>query len=325
VVNPQLAASAIEEATPLACRAINALTSVLFRTRGGRIGSGMGSVLEALWGFYANRCLYRVNAAVSEECELGWFSDHGYNDFACVQRDAQWDSATRVGELLRVEAKSMNIQADESKGHFDEIVENLGEPDLLLVLVWSWVEVPSNRQFPYVYPRILDYFVGSVRAVANLRDELHLCRGGSFIDRNSCPDKCVPELCLHHGEPLNASGNRERISGPKNRKPANTSHAANFGGLVRMLKTNSPPAKLKFRELRLNDIDAHSYISFIHRNYPKEEANQYSTNEWRAIAKSLGIAAKMLSKEDLISQIQARDSNYRERLRNISSYIRSSM
>jgi len=322
VVTPQLTASAIERATPLVCEEINALTIELFRTRGGRLGSGMGAVLEALWGFYANRFLYRVDAAVGEECELGWFSDHGYNDFACVQRDSQWDSTTRLGEVLRIEAKSMNVQTDESKGHFDEIVENLGESDLILVLIWSWVEVSSDRQFPYVYPRILDSFVGPALAIANLRDELHLCRGGYFVDRNDCPDRCTPELCLHHGEPINVNGNRERTSGPKNCKPANTSHSANFGGLVRMLQTSSPSAKLKFRELRLNNIDAHNYISFIHRNYPKEEANQYSTDEWRTIAESLGIAAKKLSKKEIILQIQVIDPNYRNRLRDISTYAR---
>ena len=36
---------------------INAFTSETFKTRGGRLGSGMGSLLEAMWVYYMNRIL----------------------------------------------------------------------------------------------------------------------------------------------------------------------------------------------------------------------------------------------------------------------------
>ena len=77
-------------------------------------------------------------------------ADHGYNDFACVQQGVHWDPVTREGELLRIEVKSMNYGADESKAHFDEIVEDLREEDLLLVLVWSWAPIDKYRSYPFV-------------------------------------------------------------------------------------------------------------------------------------------------------------------------------
>ena len=44
------------------------------------------------------------------------------------------------------------------------------------------------------------------------------------------------------------------------------SYAANFGGLVRMLKTNNSESRSKFRELRRDNRIVDEYVSFIHRN-----------------------------------------------------------
>lgn len=315
-MTPESAAIAIINATPIACKRINQMSCVVLKTRGGRRGSGMGSLLEALWGFYTNQVLSKVDPE-SYAYELGWFSDHGYNDFACVLKDAEWNSDTRTGELLRIEAKSMNALADESKGHFDELIEKLGKEDLLLILIWTWkpVDTAISQQ---VYPYILDYFIGKARSVASLRDALHLARGGSFVDRNSCPDGCDPIACQHHGEPLNAAGTRERLSGPSSCRAANVSYAANFGGLVRMIKTDSDSARQEFRKFRASDDDAHDYISFIHRDYPDEEANQYLAKEWKTIAQNSGIQTKGLSKEEIINLIRERCPDYREQLRLIS-------
>lgn len=315
-MTPENAAIAIIKATPMACKRINQMSRFLLKTRGGRRGSGMGSLLEALWGFHTNKVLSTVDPE-SYAYELGWFSDHGYNDFACVLKDSDWDSDTRTGELLRIEAKSMNILADESKGHFDELLEKLGEEDLLLILIWTWeaVDTAISRQ---VYPYIIDHFIGKARSVASLRDALHLARSGSFVDRNSCPDRCDPTICEHHGEPLNAAGTRERLSGPSSCRGANVSYAANFGGLVRMIKTDSDAARQEFRRLRANDDDAHAYISFIHRNYPDEEANQYLVKEWKSIAEDLGIQTQRLSKVEIISSIREKYPEYRQKLRLIS-------
>src|SRR6266568_3508580 len=88
---------------------INEFTSKVFRTRGGRIGSGMGAVIEALWGFFLNQILVEQSA---HEIELAWMYGHEYNDFACLRRGAEWNPETRTGELLRVEVKSMVASAD---------------------------------------------------------------------------------------------------------------------------------------------------------------------------------------------------------------------
>ena len=300
MITPQDASEALIRATPLACTAINEFSHKVLRTRGGRVGSGMGTLLEALWGYYANEVLLNAGGEAAA-FEIGWLADHEYNDFACVLRDLPWVQADRTGELFRIEAKSMNAGADESKAHFDELSANLGPWDLLLVLVWSWDPADEVR----VYPRIRDHYVGFARSVAILRDTLHLTRGGSFVDRASCPEECVSEVCNHHGEPLNESGKRERLSGPPSRRPsAQVSYAANFGGLVRMLKTASAPAREAFRKIRAQEESAHNYISFIHRNYPDEEKNQYLADEWRRLAAKLGLAVAGLGKDELVALIR---------------------
>ncbi len=280
-------------------------------TRGGRVGSGMGTLLEALWGFNMNQLLLQ-----DTECdyEIAWFPDNDYNDFACIKRDAPWDPKTQRGELFRIEIKSMNINADESKGHFDEIKENLGKFDLLVVLIWSWGTEDGIRSFPYIE----DFFIGNALDVAYLRDKLHISRGGSFVDASNCPDNCTDlgVECKHHGEPLNASGNRERLSGPKSCKPSGSSHASNFGGLVRMLKTSNDSMRTVFREIRSKNQTAHDYISFIHRNYPNEEYHQYTANEWQTLGSSLGITISK-KKEEAVQTIRETVTDYKEGLRNL--------
>jgi hypothetical protein len=154
MIQPVQAAHAVIAATPSVCEEINQFSKEVLRTRGGRVGSGMGTLLEALWGYYTNKVLHQSKGDASL-CEIGWLSDHEYNDFACVTRNAPWEQATKLGELFRIEAKSMNAGADESKAHFDELVTNLADYDLLLVLVWSWDPVDDLR----VYPRIRDHFI----------------------------------------------------------------------------------------------------------------------------------------------------------------------
>lgn len=320
-ITPAQAAQAVIEATPRACTAINEFTRATFSVRGGRIGSGMGTLLEALWGYYVNAALEKAPGG-PVDCEIAWLSDHEFNDFAVVERNAPWNSATKLGELLRVEAKSMNAGADESKAHFDELQQNLNVHDLAVILVWEWSPVDANR----VHPKILDHFIGFVKPIAVLRDGLHIARGGSFVDRASCPDQalkenpCTPATCPHHGEPLNAATKRERLSGPASRRvSASVSHAANFGGMVRMLKTDSAAARSTFRQLRRANAEADRYISFIHRNYQDEERNQYMIAEWRTLAERLGVATKGKTAGELAAEIRATDPAYQAKLRDMFS------
>jgi hypothetical protein len=138
-LTPETAAVVLRNISPKAIAGINEFAIKTLITRGGRIGSGMGTLFEALWGYNANIQLTAL--AMKHPCEIGWMADHGYNDFACVQQGVPWNPETREGELLRIEVKSMNYGADESKAHFDEIVEDMRDEDLLLVLVWSWAPV----------------------------------------------------------------------------------------------------------------------------------------------------------------------------------------
>jgi hypothetical protein len=308
-LDSEQAARLLIENTPAACNLINEFSKTVLSTRGGRVGSGMGTLLESLWGFYVNQHLKSVECPV----EIAWLADHEYNDFACIEKDADWEPATHKGELLRVEAKSMNSKADESKGHFDELVKNLGDWDLLLVLVWSWEPLDKFR----VYPKVSDSYIGPAKKIAQLRDALHLARGGNFVSNELCPDECAALPCTHAGEPLNAKGTRERLSGPVKCKGLNVSYAANFGGLVRMLKTDSPEARKIFRRIRAEDAAAHDYISFLHRNYPREEESQYRREDWLVVARELGIDTQRLPLAEVISQVRSTDKDYGKRLRSL--------
>ena len=228
-LKPAQASSLIERVTPQAIEELNKLACESLQTRGGRAGSGLGSLLEALWGFFVNTELKKD--AEGATIELAWFPDHAYNDFACVQVDATWDPSKKKGELLRIEAKSMYLGADESKGHFDALLKELDTHDLLVILVWDWHPVPGASKHPRVTPNVVGAFVGSAVEIARFRDALHIARGGSFVE-SPCPDG-KNHVCNHLGEPLNADGKRERRTGPVSRKPASASYAANFGGLVR--------------------------------------------------------------------------------------------
>lgn len=315
LIKPNEAVAAIKDSTEIAVQKINEFSHTVLRTRGGRFGSGMGTLLEALWGFYINGELY-AKYDKARGCELAWLMGHEYNDFACVRRASPWDPESRAGELLRVEAKSMNVGVDEAKGHFDELARNLRESDLLLVLLWKWKTVHGE----VVYPKIRDHFVGSALSVAKLRDRLHLARRGTFVLGGKCPDGCGGNHCVHEGEPLNAAGKRERKSGPESCRSPRTSFAANFGGLVRMLKTSSDSAKREFKVGRFEDQTAHEFISFIHRNYPVEEANQYSGKEWGELAEEHQIENwKRLKKGDLVTTIRSNVPGYREILRELGS------
>jgi len=266
----------------------------ILKTRGGRVGSGMGGLLEALWGYFMN--LFLVNT----EFEIGWFPDNQYHDFACLLKDFEWDKNTKKGELFRIEAKSMNTGADESKAHFDVLMHELEEFDSLLILIWEWRSIDRFYNSPY----IVDHFFSKAKSVVTIRDELHNARGGSFVDKNSCPDSCNPVVCIHHGEPLNKQGKRERISGPETRRPSQkVSYAANFGGLVRMLKTNNTNSRNIFRRLRASNPIIDEYITFIHRNFPREEINHFSIDELRLAANKLGIDTNNLSKEAIHTNI----------------------
>lgn len=240
---------------PAAVAEINTFTHRVFRTRGGREGSGMGLLLEGLWAFHTTAELARQG----RRAEIAWLGGHEYNDYAVVDTQADHDPDTRAGEFLRVEAKSTRIGAAESKAHFDALQSEIGPHDLMLVLAWDWR--PVGRQ---VVPQITDSFLGSARQLAKLRDALHLARGGSFVVDGQCPDGCGAG-CIHAGEPLNRKGSRERASGPLATKPKNQSHLANFGGMSRMVGVSTRAARQVLASLRAADPVADAYVAFRDR------------------------------------------------------------
>lgn len=314
-LTPTAVAVLLRELCPVVIEKINAFSEEFLITRGGRIGSGMGSLLEALWGYHANKSLSSMED--TQPYEIAWMVDNDYNDFACVNRDQPWNPETKEGEILRIEVKSMNAGAEEAKAHFDELKGNLKAEDLLLVLVWGW----ANKDELRFYPKVNDFFIGPAANIARLRDALHVARGGSFVQNTACPDGCEAATCKHGGEPLNAKASRERVSGPSASKPPNSSFAANFGGLVRMIKTDSASAAKVFRDSRQTDEIAHEYISFIHRNFPKEEKNRYSANEWREIATRLELETKKQTTDQIIAAIRAKGPGYRDLLRGLEPQI----
>lgn len=252
------AAELIREVSPQVVREINHFTKVVFRTRGGRLGSGMGLLLEGLWGYYTSRELDDYGIEVS------WIAEDQYNDYAVTKSACDWNPVTRDGELLRIEAKTMNLGADEIKGHFAELERNIDDNDLLLILLWRWKRLDETH---YVTPQIVDVLLERAKPIAQLRDELHLARGGSFVDSLCCPDGCDPSVCGHDGEPLNAAGKRERLTGPESTRPSQrVSFAANFGGLKRMLGGRSTAAREVREQFAKREPVARRYINFMQQN-----------------------------------------------------------
>ena len=245
----------LRTASTSAIAQVNDFNQKVFRTRGGRLGSGMGLLLEGLWGYETNRIL------VDAQIEVAWLVDHEYNDFAVVDVNSKWNPSTKEGEYFRVEIKSMNVGAEESKAHFDELWKNIGEEDQLVVLAWRWEEDGER-----VWPKVVDLYIGNARSVARLRDVMHQARGGTFVDGKKCPDGCSPSKCQHDGEPLNANGKRERVFGPEaTRVSQKVSHAQNFGGLVRMVKARGADALSSLKLARSESEDAALYLDFIQR------------------------------------------------------------
>lgn len=234
-IEPQVCTEALDAELPSIRASINSFSATHFHCLGGRLGSGLGSLLEALWAFYARHAL---NATIPGEYEIAWMVENAYNDLAVVDAQETWNPSTRAGEVLRIEAKSMNLDAEETKGHFDALQSEIGEHDLLLVVVWKWVPIQPGSQV--VYPRVLSEYMGNALEVARLRDALHLARGGSFVAARQCPDGCSGASCVHVGEPLNAKRRRERRTGPETARSGKISHAANFGGLKRMIAVRGP-------------------------------------------------------------------------------------
>lgn len=248
----------IRNVSPAVISTINDFIRATFVTRGGRMGSGMGLLLEGLWGYHMSQALE------PHGIEIAWIADNQYNDYACVDALSDWDPDTREGELFRIEAKTMNLGADESKGHFAELAKNIDPNDLLLVMTWRWTDTEDGRR---CYPQIVEVFLERALPLANLRDALHLARGGSFVSAENCPDGCQPSVCSHDGEPLNERGKRERLSGPESRRPsAKVSFAANFGGLFRMVGTRGAQARAELDRQRKASPIADKYVAFVNHS-----------------------------------------------------------
>lgn len=283
------------------CERMNEFSELRLRTRGGRIGSGMGALLEALWGFMMNEQMAQCG---NNLCEIAWLPDNQYNDFACLNPLETWDMDSRSGEFFRIEAKSMNRAAVESKAHFTAIKEEVCDNDSLLILVWEWSPVSDSSN--YRYPKVVDSYYGRALDIVKLRDELHISRGGSFVDKNHCPDGCEPSACTHAGEPLNASGKRERVTGPISCRGDNASFAANFGGLVRMLKTRTNESKRVFRQFRIARGAQEEFISFIFKNYPDEELNHYGIDALKRAAQREGLNPEGMGKADIYALLKTK-------------------
>jgi len=141
-----------------ACERMNTFSSSVLKTRGGRIGSGMGALLEALWGYMMNQIIIEHN---DFDCEIAWFPDNQYNDFSCIRKNAPWNGETRDGEYFRIEVKSMNTGADESKAHFAALKKEIEDNDVLLILIWEWEQIDET----HFSPIIIDPFISKIFSI----------------------------------------------------------------------------------------------------------------------------------------------------------------
>lgn len=282
------------------------------QTVGGRVGSGLGSWLESELGFQVNQIFSdeAVALGLPESLGLAWIVSHGFNDFAVIDNASgaapMWTPVSRTAEMFRVEVKSMALDAVESKAHFDALQSEIGQIDQLVVLLWRWKDVPGKAG--WVCPRVEAVWIGESAGVAELRDALHLVRGGSFVDSAACPDGCATDECKHAGEPLNASGTRERFSGPSRAVTGSAQFAANFGGLVRMVKTRGSKGVAAISNLCLTDVRKRSYVEFIHRWFPDAELACFPKRVWQHAAQSLSVGSGAQSLEELHNAVRAAPS-----------------
>ncbi len=213
---------------------------------------------------------------------IAWMSENAYNDFAVVRNDVKWIPKDKIGELFRIEAKSMFVEADEPKGHFDRTASEIGDREQLLVIVWKW-SAPNHRGLRH--PVITDQYLGRAKPIAEYRNLLHQLRGGWFIgDKGTrdehCPDKCTSKPCGHFGEAINAHGVRERRSGPNARKgTGSASYANNFGGLVRMLAISGAENKERARRYLLENPVAMEFVEFMYRTLPNKAQGHFTIGE----------------------------------------------
>lgn len=286
----------------------------VLETRGGRLGSGMGTLLEALWGYFMNQAL--LQTPEDKRLQIAWIQNHEYNDFACVWRSSPWNPDTGANELLRIEIKSMVRAADEPKAHFDVLQSELTDQHILVVLVWDWAVKDHKTQT--IYPYIAEGFCHNAAPLARFRDALHLARGGSFVTPDTCPERqaescsCRQGSCHYEGEPLNASKSRERLSGPPSAKPAGSTHAQNFGGMKRMVAAQQLEAKRTRLRLRSECPVVDQYMRFLYRNLPDLEETHY-TSEWSLLYSS-ATGQKPSSKKDAVEWVRKNIEQYEEKL-----------
>ncbi len=59
-----------------------------------------------------------------------------------------------------------------------------------------------------------------------------------------------------------------------------------------------------FGKARASDDVAHAFISFMHRNFPSQEENRYTTQDWKDAAAVLGVHVDGLSKEKIVARVR---------------------
>ena len=222
----------LENLNPKVIEKLNEFFSETFLIDFSKITHGhstrFGVLFESMWGYYMKEELQSLGY------KLNWICKNQYNDFYITDTEGNF--------ICNVEVKTLCLNSDESKSHFDAIQSEILDTDLLFVSAWKW-DVFGGLMKPLVVRS--EYF--SSRNIASMRDQLHILRGGNFIKE----------------EPVNVSGYRERITGPSENKPPKISHMANFGGLVRMLGTKSRESKNKLEEFYGGNHDCRSYIEFV--------------------------------------------------------------
>jgi hypothetical protein len=222
----------LEKLNPKVIEKLNVFFSETFLVDSSEINYGhstrFGILFEAMWGYYMKEELQVLGYMVK------WICRNQYNDFYI---------SDLVGNFIcNIEVKTLCLDSDESKSHFDALQSELLDTDLLFVSAWKW-DVHDDLMKPKITES--KFFVS--KEIAVMRDELHILRGGNFVNE----------------EPINASGYRERLSGPDENKPPKVTHMANFGGLVRMLGTKSKPSKIKLQEYYDAGGTCKEYIDFV--------------------------------------------------------------
>ena len=126
----------LEKLNPIIIEKLNQFFSETFLVDSSEINYGhstrFGILFEAMWGYYMKEELKSLGYMVK------WICRNQYNDF--------YISDLLGNFICNIEVKTLCLDSDESKSHFDALQSELLDTDLLFVSAWKWGELKFSKE-----------------------------------------------------------------------------------------------------------------------------------------------------------------------------------